>query len=146
MHTNISRTFEKVGTGKLGSFNGDGVGGVSEGSEWGNGAEKVGQEIANIVTESLFAIATMVTAKEVITKKIKRFATEAVSAAETRWEDREAKATEESGSVDVVGEAMVFVLAGHAVKRERHPGGGDGGRVRGKHGVSGKSGEARFVV
>jgi hypothetical protein len=59
--------------------------------------------------------------KDVITKGIKKCAASAAFVMEFRREKRETEVAEEGKAVHVVIKTVVFMLAGEAVERERHP-------------------------
>jgi len=109
------------------SFDGDGVGRVSEFGKGGKGAEKVSIGIAEAIAE--FGLGGMGAGKNVVAVGIKRFAAGTVGTDKGGREKREAETAKESKAVGAVVKAMVFVLARHAVEGKRHPRGSEGGGI-----------------
>jgi len=97
----------------MGSFDGDGVGRVSEFGKGGKGAKEIGIGIAEAIAEC--GLGGMGAREDVVAVGIERLATGAVGTDESGREEREAETAKESKAVGTGVQAMVFVLARHAV-------------------------------
>lgn len=71
VHTDVGGAFAEVIGGKTRSFGRDRVGGVGEGSKWGDGAEEVGEGIADGMAEAAFV--GIRTREDVVAKGVEVF-------------------------------------------------------------------------